>query len=64
VQQHLAKQKQQEHPAPNRGIAIVMEKDDSKPKKRSLMKIRIKKIEEKPDEEDEGEEKSKVRVIE
>ena len=63
VQQHLAKQKQQEHPTPNRGIAVVMEKEETKPKKKTLMKIRIKKIEEKAAEQDEGEEKCKVRVL-
>lgn len=64
VQQHMAKQKQQENPTTNRGITVVMEKDEVKPKKRTLMKIRIKKIEEKPEEEEVGEEKSKIRVLE
>lgn len=54
MQQQLARQKQQKATAPTRGIALVMEKEDNKPKKKALMKIKIKKKEEPGQAEDEG----------
>jgi hypothetical protein len=45
LQQIANKQKHEESAAPTRGISLVMEKEESKPKKRTLMKIKIKKKE-------------------
>lgn len=42
-QQQMYKQKQEELTTPTRGIALVMEKDEAKPKKKTLMRIKIKK---------------------
>lgn len=43
LQQQMHKQKQEEMVAPTRGVALVMEKEESKPKKRALVRIKIKK---------------------
>jgi arginyl-tRNA--protein-N-Asp/Glu arginylyltransferase len=62
LQQQVHKQKQEEMVTPARGLSVVMEKEETKPKKKSLMRIKIKK---KGDQEGEDyEEKSKVRVLE
>lgn len=61
LNQQLNKQKQEEIAAPTRGIALVMEKEESKPKKKTLMKIKIKKREE--DNAEQHEEMTKVRVL-
>lgn len=43
LEQESYRQKQQDDPAPTRGIALVMNKETSQPKKKMLLKIKIKK---------------------
>lgn len=43
LQQQMYKQKQEQMAAPTRGVALVMEKEENKPKKKALVRIKIKK---------------------
>ena len=58
LQQQALRAKREVEEAPSRGITLVMEKEDARPKKKSLLKITIRKKGE-----TEGEASRKVRVL-
>ena len=60
LQQQALKAQREGEMAPARGITLVMEKEESKPRKRPLMKITIRK---KGESKEEGEGSRKMRVL-